>query len=564
MPSTSLNRARAIADKHGWGSAMVRTEVDARAVLDAGCHFDPAAADRVVKFFEKLLYTTDGEWAGQQFKLMDWQRDELIRPLFGWKRADGTRRYRRGGVWVPKKNGKSTLCAGLELYLLIADSEPGAEVYTAANDRSQAGIIYNHAARMVETSPKLYERITKRGIIRSTKTIYDAASGSTFKALSADAPTKEGLNIHGLVVDEIHAMKSRVLWDTLIYGGSARRQPIVLSISTAGVYDIATIGWEQYTYARDIWTGVKDDDWSFFPLIYEASKNDDWTSPATWKKANPSYGITVKPEALAEECTEAKSEPRKENNFRRYRTNQWTQQATRWIPIHHWDANHVHPVTRESLLGAVAFGGLDLGSVSDMTAFALLCQCPHDPEALDVLMRLWVPEDTLSDPRNRNAANYQQWHKAGLLDTTPGNSTDYDFIEAAILKDAKDFDIQSIGIDRLFQGQQVSNHLTDQSMTVVAVGQGFLGQGAPMKEFERRWLAKRIHHGAHPILRWMADNVEVKQDPAGNLKIVKPNSKNDPRKVDGICAIVNAVDQASRAVVEPEPSYQVLIYGGRT
>lgn len=563
--SLTLTKARAKATRDGWDPSWVKSEVDARAVLDAGCYFDEKRAQRVVNFFANVLRHTDTSTGlTGPFVLMEWQEHRFIRPLFGWTRGDGTRRHRRGGLWVPKKNGKSTLAAGLELYMLTADEEPVAEVYSAANDRKQAGIIHGHAVRMVELSPVLAKRITRKGIIRSTKTIYDHTSGSTFMALSADAPTKEGLNIHALIVDEIHAMLNRVLWETLIYGGASRRQPLMLSISTAGVYDVGSIGWEQYSYARDISTGVKDDDWSFFPLIYEATNQDDWTKPATWQKSNPSYGKTVKIDALKEECVEAQSEPRKQNAFRRYRLNQWVQQVTRWIPLEKWDANNIHPVLRAELLRAMSYGGLDVASVDDMTAFALLCACPHHADCWDVLPRFWVPEVSLNDPHNRNTTLYQQWHSEEwnghpLLETTPGSSTDYDFIEAAITQDAKEFDLRVIGIDRLFQGQQIQNHLIDGGLDVVPIGQGFLGQGAPMKEFERLWISKKIHHGGHPILRWMADNVEVKQDPAGNLKIVKPNSRNDPRKVDGIQAIVNALDPITRQPTRRELSAEDLV-----
>lgn len=231
-----------------------------------------------------------------------------------------------------------------------------------------------------------------------------------------------------------------------------------------------------------------------------------------------------------------------------------------------WRANDVHPISRAALAGVPCYGGLDLGSVSDITAWALLCECPHDADAIDVLMRFWVPADALSDPANRNADLYRVWSETivdgvPLLDTTPGAATDYDFIEAAILGDADVYAIKTIGLDRLFQGQQIANHLMDHGLTIAAIGQGFLGQGPPMKEFERRWRQCRIHHGGHPVLRWMADNVEVKQDPAGNLKIIKPNSRHDPRKVDGIQAIVNGLDQLARATVDApavEPDVFVL------
>jgi phage terminase large subunit-like protein len=563
--SPTIAKARGIASKEGWDASWVKSEVDARAVLDAGCRYDEDSADRVINFFQNILRHADTSTGTTgPFKLLDWQKDELIRPLFGWKRRDGTRRYRRAGIWVPKKNGKSTLAAGLELYMLIADKEPSAEVYSAANDRAQAGIIHGQAVGMIELSPILSKRIGKKGIIRSTKTIYDSVSGSTFRALSADAPTKEGLNIHGLIVDEIHAMKSRVLWDTLVYGGASRRQPLIVSISTAGVYDIMTIGWEQYTYARDIANGVNDTDWSFFPLIYEAPADADWKDSATHKLANPSYGHTVRIDTLEEECIEAQQEPRKESRFRRYRLNQWTNQITRWIPIEVWDLNNVHPVNRDELLGRVALGGLDLASVSDITAYVLIVKCPHHEDCWDILPRFWVPQAALADQHNRNRDQYEEWNKTEwngypLLETTPGDSVDYDFIESAIIADAKVFDIQEIGIDHLFQGRQVSNHLTAEGINVATIGQGPGSQHTPMMELERRWLERQLHHGGHPVLRWMADNAEAK-DFNGKLKLVKPNSKMDPRKIDGIQALVNALDSLTRYQEQPEPQYDAFVF----
>lgn len=491
------------------------------------------------------------EWAGKPFQLIEWQERELIRPLFGWKRPDGTRRYRRGGIWIPKKNGKSTIAAGIELYMLIADKEISAEVYTAANDRAQAAIVYKHAKRMVELSPTLMKRIGLKGIIPSTKTIYDHETGSTFMALSADAPTKEGLNTHALIVDEIHAMKSRALWDALIYGGASRRQPLMLSISTAGVYDIASIGWEQYDYARQIATGTNDQDWSFFSLIYEVDKDADWTSEETWKAANPSYALTVKPDAFAEECREAQASPAKQNAFRRYRLNQWVQQTTRWIPLEQWDANWdatTHePITAQSKAGQLCDGGLDLGSVSDLSGWVLGFECPDDPDAIDVLAHFWIPESALTNQKNPNRDLYQQWVAEGYMTVTPGPVTNHDFIKAAIVGDAQRFNLRSMSIDRLFQGQQLMLDLAEEGIEVFPLGQGFMGQGAPTKEFERLWTSGKFHHGGNPILRWMADNVEVKTDPAGNMKIVKPgNTHSDPRKVDGMTATVGMVDRHSR------------------
>jgi phage terminase large subunit-like protein len=482
------NQAIALAKKAKWDPAWICDMQDVRAVLD-GCWFELAAADHVVKFFLKYLRHSKGQWAGEPFTLLPWE-DDALRRLFGWKRADGTRRFRRGGIWVPKKNGKSTIAAGIELYLLVGDNEPGAEVYSAANDRGQAGIIYTEAANMVRKSPDLKKRLQP---VDSRKTIAYPGMAGFLQAMSADVPTKEGINAHGVINDELHAQKSRALWDTLVYAGAARRQPLNLSISTAGIYDHTSIGWEQYQYAKGVLeagevgdAGIKD--WAFFALVFEATADDDWSSPETWKKANPSFGITIDPDTFAEEFREAQQFPAKQNSFRRYRLNQWVQQATRWIPMDVWAGNNVHAIDHVALAGLTCDAGLDLGSVSDITALAYLFECPDDPHAIDVVMRFWVPEASLSNQKNKNRDLYQQWVNDGYLETTPGNVTDYDFIKAAVIEDAQRFTLRSIAIDRLFQGQQLSLQLAAEGIEVFPLGQGFLSQGAGR---QHRWTRAR-------------------------------------------------------------------------
>lgn len=541
MPiSTALTKARSRASKAGWDRAWIKTELDAKAVLE-GCRFDSIAGQRVVTFFENLLRHSKGrEWAGQPFKLLPWQSDFLQR-LFGWKRKDGTRRHRRFGLWLGKKNGKSSLASGISLYLLVADGEPVSEVYNAANDRGQAGIVFTEAERMVKASPVLLNRIGLKNIVPSRKTIFDPKSGSILQALSADVPTKEGLNIHGLIVDELHAHKSRSLWDALTYGGAARTQPIIGSLSTAGVYDPASIGWEEYQKARGILNGTIED-WTFLSVVYESDPADDWTAEETWKKANPSWGVTVKADAFAEECADAQRLPTKENTFRRYRLNQWVQQITRWIPMDTWDRNVGHErITVEDLHGRICYGGLDLGSVSDMTALAYVSDCEEQDGAVDVVTRFWVPEAQLLKSPNKEL--YRQWVKEGWLVTTPGNSTDYSFVKAQILADAELLDLVVLNIDRLFQGQQLMTDLAEEGIPVAPIGQGFMSMAAPTREFERLLLSHGLHHGGNPILRWQADNVVVRPDSAGNLKVDKERS---PQKVDGIVAVIDAIDGWNR------------------
>jgi phage terminase large subunit-like protein len=352
-------------------------------------------------------------------------------------------------------------------------------------------------------------------------------------------PTKEGLNISALVVDELHSIQNRAQWATLAYGGASRRQPFLLSISTAGIYDPASIGHEQYDYARRVKSGELED-WSFFSLIYEAVADADWTKPATWKAANPSYGVTVKVAQLEEECREAQESPAKQNDFLRYRLNIWVQQNTRAIDLAVWDENHTHAIDLSD--GRPVYGGLDLGGSSDVSAWVLVATCADDPEAVDVLCRFWLPEDTLNG-KHQNAGLYRQWAKAGLLQTTPGGVTDERFIQQQIVEDAQRVRFVDGNIDRLFQGMRMTQELQDEGVMLLPFGQGFMSLAAPTKKLLDLITGRRFHHGGHPILRWMADNVVLKRDAAGNGKFDKEKSA---QKIDGLCAAVNAIDRWAR------------------
>jgi phage terminase large subunit-like protein len=529
---------------------MVRTELDALAAIDGGCYFSPHHADLVVRFFHEFLHHASGEWAGQSFDLLPWQRDELILPLFGWLRADGTRRFRRGGVWIPKKNGKTTLASGICMYMLVGDGEPGAQVFSSANDKNQAAYIYRDMAAHVRQSPDLQAILD---LVDSKKRINYVQQNAVYEALSADVPTKEGLNIHALIVDELHSIRDRAQWSTLAYGGASRRQPLLLSISTAGIYDPASIGWEQYQYAKGVANGTIED-WSFFSLIYEADPKADWRQPAVWKAANPSFDITAKAAQFAEECKEAQESPAKQNDFLRYRCNIWVQQNTRAIDLRVWDENDKHPIDEDD--GRAWYGGLDLGGSADMSAWVMVARCADDPEGVDVRGRFWLPEETLHG-KHPNAGLYQQWARAGHLWLTPGTVTDERFIQKQIEDDARAMHLVDGNIDRAFQGMRLAVELAEAGIELAAFGQGFLSMAAPTKKFLDLVTGRRLHHGGHPILRWMADNVVLRKDPAGNNKVDKEKSA---QKVDGIVACIMAIDRLERVVA---PSYY-LNHGVRT
>jgi phage terminase large subunit-like protein len=486
----------------------------------------------VREFFRRFLRHSKGQWAGKPFELLDWQWGEVIRPLFGWKRADGTRRFRRGYIEVPKKNGKTTLCAGISLDMLIADEEAGAQVYSAAADREQAGHIFEEAAAMVSISPDLSRHIQ---IVETTKRLVFRRTGSFYKALSAEVRTKEGLNAHAVIVDELHAQRTRQLWDSLIYSGASRRQPLVLAITTAG-WDRETICWEQHEYARGVLNG-QIDDWSFFAYIAAAPEDANWTDPAVWRLCNPSLGVTIQESEMVEACREAKASPAKENSFKRYRLNIWTQQLSRWFGMEDWDACAA-AVAPAAMVGRPAHGGLDLAKTGDVTAFVLAFE--EAEEMVDLLAWFWIPQEKADLWERKHAVPYSQWIRNGQIEATPGNVTDYRFVRKQIVEVCKNFQVIDIGYDP-WNATHLATQLQDEDgLKMIEFGQTIKNLNEPSQYLESLVIQHKLRHGGHPVLRWMASNVEVKTDPSGNIRPVKPPHKN-PLKIDGIIALVMAL-----------------------
>ncbi len=515
-------------------------------------YFDTEAAQHVVGFFEKWLRHSKGKHAGEPFALLDWQT-AMLGELFGWKRLDdNTRRYRMAYISTAKKQGKSTLLAGIGLYLLAFDGEAGAEIFGCGADREQASIVFREAASMVRASPKL-SRVLE--VIDSRRTIAYRNASSFYRVLSADAFRAEGLNIHGLLFDELHAQRDRRLWDALRYGGAAREQPLIVSITTAG-YDRNSICWEQYAYAKAVlrdWTH----DPTFFPCIYEAEENDEWTSEDTWPKANPSWGVTIKPDDFAADCREAQLSSTKENSFRRYRLNQWTQQDTRWIKMETWDACASAPPA--PLDGRECWCGLDLATTYDTSAFVAVF--PEPDGTFDVLCRFWIPGVNALDREKRDRVPYITWAKdpdTGLV-MTDGNVTDYDVIRRDINEFAKKYNVRQIAIDR-WNATQLSLQLQGDGIEVVGFGQGFGSMSSPSKQLEGLIVSGKLRHGGNPVLSWMASNASVKVDAAGNIKPIKPPHGSSDR-IDGVVALVMGIGcHAAQKPPDstPEPSMLFL------
>ena len=435
------------------------------------------------------------------------------------------------------KTHNSELAAAIALYLLYADNEPSAEVYGAACDRNQASIVFDVARQMVEMSPALL----RRSKIRSAgKRIINYRNAGFYQVLSAETGTKHGLNVSGLVFDEIHAQPNRKLYDVLTKGsGDAREQPLFFIITTAG-NDKNSICYELHTKALDLMAGRKKDA-TFYPVVYGLEHEEDWTDEANWYKANPSLGHTIQIDRVREAYRNAVENPAEENVFKQLRLNIWTSASIRWIPEQVYDKGNL-PIDRDFLRGRMCYGGLDLSSTSDITALVLAFPPRSDDEKYILLPFFWLPEDTLELRCRRDHVLYDVWQKQGFIQTTEGNVIHYGFIEKFIERLGETYNIREIAYDRWNATQMVQN-LEDMGFTMVPFGQGFKDMSPPSKELFKLLMEGNILHGGNPVLKWMAGNVVMRQDPAGNIK---PDKEKSVEKIDGIVASIMALDRCIR------------------
>ena len=498
-------------------------------------HYDKKKADRAVTFIENLCHTK-GKWAGTPFWLLPWQ-EQLIRDIFGIVKPDGNRQFRTAFVEICKKVGKSELAAAVALYLLYADNEPSAEVYGAAADRQQASIVFDVAKQMVEMSPALMKRSKLMG---ATKRIVNYSNAGYYQVLSAEVGGKHGFSVSGLVFDEIHTQPNRQLYDVLTKGSSdARQNPLHFIITTAG-NDRHSIAYELHTKAVDILEGRRVDP-TFYPVVYGLKDDEDWEDEANWYKVNPSLGYTVDIERLRDAYREAKQNPADEITFKWLRCNMWVSSTVAWIP----DAIYMRgnePIDMDALAGRDCYAGLDLSSTGDITALVLIFPPRDEEEKYVLLPYFWIPEETIPRRVKANSVPYDIWEKQGYIMSTEGNVIHYDFIEKFIMDLSEKYHILEIAVDRWNATQMIQN-LEGEGFTIVPFGQGFSSMSAPTKEFYRLLMEGRIIHGGNPVLRWMAGNVVIDTDPAGNIKVTKAKSKE---KIDGVVAAIMALDRCIR------------------
>ena len=483
------------------------------------------------------LRQSKGQWAGQPLALLPWQ-SAIIDRIYGTIRPDGTRQYRTAYVEVPRKNGKSTLAAGIALYSLVADNEPGAEVYLAAVDRDQAAIVFDVVREMVAQEPHL-KKLLK--VVPSTRRIIHSASNSVLRVIASDAGGSHGFNASCIIGDEVHAWPSRELWDVLSTSTGARRQPLMIGITTAG-FESNSLGGQLHEYAERVRDGVVDDP-SFLPVLYGAEPDEPWDDPAVWRKANPSLGHTVTEEYLAGECARAKAVPAYESAFRRLHLCQWVNQETRYLPMEAWSdcAGGVTFADLENELdGEVCYGGLDLSATTDMTALVLVF--PRGGGNYDVVPRFWLPAEDIKRRSERDRVPYDVWARQGLLTLTPGNVVDYAHVRAEVNALARRYVVGGISYDRWAATQLVQELMAD-GIDMAPMSQGMASMAAPTSALLGLTLGRKLRHANHPILRWQADNLVVISDAAGNVRPAKHKAR---QRIDGIVALIMGIDRASR------------------
>jgi phage terminase large subunit-like protein len=512
-------------------------------------YLDELKAAQAVGFMEALRHSK-GKWAGRRFIMSDWQIFATWN-IFGWQIVDEEdahiRRFKTVYLEVPRKNGKTTWIAAAGLYLAFGEDEPGAEVYSCATKRDQAIISHSEATRMVKASEGLKKRVK---IFKNN--LSQADKDCKFEPLGANADSLDGLNVHGALVDELHAHKTRDLWDVMETATGSRQQPLQWAITTAG-FDKHSICFQMHVYLERILKGAMDDN-TFFGMIFTMDAEDDWEDEKTWRKANPNYGISVKPEDFRIKYKRAKEMPSQLNAFLRLKLDVWTESETLWLPIEHWKQCGKYEIHPEDLIGRECYAGMDLSSTTDVSALVYVFPPDEDGDPYILMCKFFIPEDNMHDRVNRDRVPYDVWVREGLVIATPGNVIDYNFIMHEIEQDIEKYYIKELAFDRWGSGkiiqdlQEMGFEDEDtkrfQERALIKFGQGFLSMAHPTREFEKLVRGHEIAHGNNKVLTWMASNVVIKHDPAGNMK---PDKSKSIEKIDGIVASLMGIDRAIKS-----------------
>jgi phage terminase large subunit-like protein len=527
----------------------VRWPVDRLAVAE-GHYFDEAAGAHAVHFIETFCRQSKGRWAGEPLRLLDWQRDFVMR-LFAWKRPDGSRRFRSCYLEVAKKNGKSTLASALALLMLVADHEGAPEIYLNAVDRTQTRAVFDEAARMVKASPALARRLDCLKTLR----IVDERGNGTIVANSRLVDSKDGVNAHATIFDEVHRQADRRLYEVFQYASIARSQPLHLYITTAGEDDLGL--WHDLREWTERTQGPAGDDLSHFGAVYRALPEDDVDRPDVWRKANPSLGVTFAEADFAADLRAARARPADWNNFLRFRLNIIAAASDKFIDMEVWDRGAADP---RPVAGRPVYAGLDLSKTRDLTALVYLAG--DEAGGYDVWAKFWLPLDNIEELSRSHRVNYRGWADRGYITLTPGARVDYAWIEREIVDFARAHDLRRLCADPWMALDLLTRLQDNHGLPVAQVRQGIVSLNDPTKTLDRLIGAGRLRHGGHPILRWHASMSATALDAAGNVKLNKRRSRD---KIDGIAALIDALAAASGSGQEGgdsvfnDPGYRPLV-----
>lgn len=500
---------------------------------DRGLYFNVTSASHAIRFFS-YLNLWEGSGAGSSFALRPWQAF-IVGSIFGWKRDDGTRRYRTAWVEVPRKNGKTPLAAGIGLYLLKPDGEAAPQVLAIATKKEQADLIFSHASIMAAGSGIAELRNLK---FEQNK-IKDDFMRGVFKPLARDAHTEDGLNPHGALFDEVHKYKDRKMWDVISSALGSRRQPLKLCITTAGDgADLMMIGYELHDYAEKILDGgIENDTW--FCYIAGVDEGDDWKDEATWRKANPNMDVSVFMDFLRDELQMAIASPASQDSFRRNFLNEWIYRAEKAIDIEKWLAGGSE-INLADLKGRPCYGGIDMSTNVDLSDFTLRFPPMADNEQWRSLYFPFLPRDILKKAEDRDRVPYRQWAEDGYLTPTPGNVIDERAIRAKVMDQAALYDIRDIGFDP-WSATAMALELQDEGLQMVEMRQGMYTMAMPSKQYDTKILAGLHNHGHHPIATWSASNLMWETDSNENFR---PSKKASRTRIDPIVADIMAHGRA--------------------
>ncbi|GAC1405513.1 MAG: terminase large subunit [Burkholderiaceae bacterium] len=497
-----------------------------------------APADNLCAFIERLPHVK-GPLAGTAITLEPWQVF-ILSTVYGWVKPDSTRRFRRAYIEVPRGNAKSTLSSAVALYMLAADGEGGAEVYSLATTRDQARIVFGDAQTMARKSSGFRSRF---GVAVGAHNMHVLATGSKFEALSAEGSTLDGLNIHFGCVDELHAHKTRTVYDVVETGTGKRNNSLLWVITTAGS-NRAGICYEVRTFVTKLLDRVFEDD-SQFGIIFGLDDGDDWASEAALIKANPNWGISVRAEILLPLQAKAMQLPSAVNNFKTKHLNEWVNADTAWMDMRAWDRCADSALDLETFAGRPCWIGLDLASKTDIAALVLVFAHPDIAGGFAVFGRYYLPEDTVMATGN---SQYPGWMRTGRLTVTPGNVIDFGWIEADLIDAVSRFAIQAVAFDP-FQATQLSTRMIAEGLPMIEVRPTVLNFSEPMKTLEALVLQRKLIHDGDPVLTWMVSNVVAHLDAKDNIY---PRKERPENKIDGIVALIMALARASLpgAIVE--------------